>query len=197
MKIKELELEAVAVKKSQYPRNELPEFAFVGRSNVGKSSFINAFLGRKNLARTSKKPGKTRTINFYKINNIFRLVDLPGYGYAATSKKEKNAWADIINEYLVEREHLSELILLVDMRHKPTVQDQQMYYWMVENNFAGLVIATKADKLSQPKRKKAMDRIKKTLNIQDSQLIIPYSSETGENLDEIEKIILDMCKHYS
>lgn len=152
MKVKISDLEKVAVKKETYPANNLPEFAFAGRSNVGKSSFINAMLGRKNLARTSSTPGKTRTINFYKVNEDLRLVDLPGYGYAKVSKKEKDSWANIINEYLETRENLLETILLVDIRHDPTQLDLQMYDYLLASGFSGIVIATKKDKISKDRK---------------------------------------------
>lgn len=196
MKIRSLELEAVAVKQNQYPEEGLPEFAFAGRSNVGKSSFINAMLGRKNLAHTSGKPGKTRTINFYRINNQLRLVDLPGYGYAVASKKDKDEWANTINTYLANRENLKELILLVDMRHEPSAQDKEMYSWIVESGYAGLIVATKADKLSRTQRPRAISTIKKALGIQDTNLIVPYSSMTKENIPEIWNILIDMVKYY-
>ena len=123
MKIIKSDLDAIAVEPKQYPKAELPEIAFAGRSNVGKSSFINSMINRKNLARTSGKPGKTRTINFYIINDSFRFVDLPGYGYAEVSKKEKEKWGQIIERFLVNRKDLKEVILIVDIRHEPTAQD--------------------------------------------------------------------------
>ncbi|MDY3118727.1 MAG: ribosome biogenesis GTP-binding protein YihA/YsxC [Peptoniphilus sp.] len=196
MKIRKCDLETVAVKKEQYPSEELPEFAFCGRSNVGKSSFINAMLGRKNLARTSGKPGKTRTINFYRINDDVRLVDLPGYGYAVASKQEQDAWAKTINEYLENRENLAELILLVDMRHEPSVKDKEMYGWMLENGFAGLVVATKADKLSKNQQHKATGLIRKALHVPYEDLIVPYSAVTKENVDVLWEIIEDMAAYY-
>ena len=196
MKIKSCELEKVAVKQEQYPVADVPEFAFCGRSNVGKSSFINAMLGRKNLAHTSGKPGKTRTINFYRINDMLRLVDLPGYGYAVASKKDQDAWAKTINDYLAYRDNLAELILLVDMRHEPTAKDKEMYAWIVENGFAGLVVATKADKLSKNQRQKAFSIIKKALHIPYDDLIVPYSAVTKENVDVLWEIIEDMAAYY-
>ena len=143
MKIISSELEQIAAIISQYPDSNLKEVAFAGRSNVGKSSFINAFINRKNLARTSSKPGKTRTVNFYKINNSFRLVDLPGYGYAQVSKSEKEKWGVIIETYLSNRENLCEVILIVDIRHAPSKEDVMMYNWLLEYGFSGYVIATK------------------------------------------------------
>ncbi|WP_297789002.1 ribosome biogenesis GTP-binding protein YihA/YsxC [uncultured Anaerococcus sp.] len=187
MKIKQIELEQVAGFKAQWPKDEMVELAFVGRSNVGKSSFINSFLGRKNLAKTSSKPGKTRTINFYRINNDFRLVDLPGYGYAKVSKAEKDKWDRLINEYLHERENLREVFLLVDIRHEPTTLDKQMYDWIIESGFTGFVIATKYDKISRGQVQKHIKQIKKKLNIADEGLIFAYSSETKHNKDVLEE----------
>ena len=141
MKIISSELEKIAGIISQYPQINLEEIAFVGRSNVGKSSFINAFLNRKNLARTSSKPGKTRTVNFYNVNNDFRLVDLPGYGYAKVSKSEKEKWKEIIETYLSNRENLLEVILIVDIRHAPSKEDVIMYNWLLEYGFTGYVLS--------------------------------------------------------
>lgn len=187
MKFKQIELEQVAGFKSQWPDENLEEIAFAGRSNVGKSSFINAFLGRKNLAKTSSKPGKTRTINFYNIDNKFRLVDLPGYGYAKVSKAEKAKWDRLINEYLYARENLKEVFLLVDIRHEPTKLDVQMYDWIIESGFTGFVIATKYDKISKNKLAKHIKAIKKKLNIEDEGLIFAYSSENKHNLSVIHE----------
>lgn len=187
MKFNQIELEQVAGFKSQWPAENLEEIAFVGRSNVGKSSFINAFLGRKNLARTSSKPGKTRTINFYNIDNKFRLVDLPGYGYAKVSKAEKAKWDKLINEYLHDRENLKEVFLLVDIRHEPTALDVQMYDWIIDSGFTGFVIATKYDKISKNKLSKHIKAIKNKLNIDDEGLIFAYSSENKHNLSVINE----------
>ncbi|MFO3716681.1 ribosome biogenesis GTP-binding protein YihA/YsxC [Anaerococcus cruorum] len=187
MKFNQIELEQVAGFKSQWPAENLEEIAFVGRSNVGKSSFINAFLGRKNLARTSSKPGKTRTINFYNIDNKFRLVDLPGYGYAKVSKAEKAKWDKLINEYLHDRENLKEVFLLVDIRHEPTALDVQMYDWIIDSGFTGFVIATKYDKISKNKLSKHIKAIKNKLNINDEGLIFAYSSENKHNLSVINE----------
>lgn len=162
MKIKSSRLDTIAAILDQYPNEELPEIAFAGRSNVGKSSFINALINRKNLARTSSKPGKTRTVNFYNINEEFRLVDLPGYGYAAVSKSEKDNWAKIIETYLNNRKNLYEVILLVDIRHKPTSNDILMYEWILSFDFTGFVIANKADKISKNSYRKNIDIIMKT-----------------------------------
>ena len=187
MKFNQIQLEQVAGFKSQWPGEILEEIAFVGRSNVGKSSFINAFLGRKNLAKTSSKPGKTRTINFYNIDNRFRLVDLPGYGYAKVSKAEKAKWDKVINEYLHDRENLKEVFLLVDIRHDPTALDVQMYDWIIESGFTGFVIATKYDKISKNKLSEHIKAIKNKLNIDDEGLIFAYSSENKHNLSVINE----------
>ena len=193
MKFKSIELEQVAGFKSQWPNENIDEIAFVGRSNVGKSSFINAFLGRKSLAKTSSTPGKTRTINFYNIDNKFRLVDLPGYGYAKVSKKEKEKWDKLINEYLHDRENLKEVFLLVDIRHEPTDLDLQMYDWIIDSGFTGFIIATKYDKISKNQLQKHIRAIMKKLDVEDEGLIFAYSSENKHNLgvihEQIEVII--------
>lgn len=189
MKIISSELEKIAGIISQYPQINLEEIAFVGRSNVGKSSFINAFLNRKNLARTSSKPGKTRTVNFYNVNNDFRLVDLPGYGYAKVSKSEKEKLKEIIETYLSNRENLLEVILIVDIRHAPSKEDVIMYNWLLEYGFTGYVIATKMDKISKGRLNKHIKIIKETLKIKDSNLILPFSSESKSNLEKIHQRI--------
>lgn len=193
MKINNPQLESIAVKEEQYPIDNLPEIALAGRSNVGKSSLINSLINRKNLARTSSKPGKTRTINFYNVDDKFRLVDLPGYGYAAVSKSEKDKWADIINTYLVSRENLKEVVLLVDIRHEPTNEDLMMYNWIIEMGFEGYVIATKLDKIGKSRLQQYVKVIANKLGIEDRKKIIYYSSETKENREYIynfiEKII--------
>lgn len=193
MKIKTINLDQVAGFISQFPNDNFDEIAFAGRSNVGKSSFINSFLGKKNLAKTSSKPGKTKTINFYKINDKFRLVDLPGYGYAKVSKKEKEKWNNLIHDYLYNRENLKEVFLLVDIRHAPTKQDKQMYDWIIDSGFTGFVIATKYDKIPKTHLKKHIKEIMKTLNIDDEGLIFAYSSVTSHNknvlLEQIEVIV--------
>jgi len=189
LKIISSELEKIAGIISQYPQINLEEIAFVGRSNVGKSSFINAFLNRKNLARTSSKPGKTRTVNFYNVNNDFRLVDLPGYGYAKVSKSEKEKWKEIIETYLSNRENLLEVILIVDIRHAPSKEDVIMYNWLLEYGFTGYVIATKMDKISKGRLNKHIKIIKETLKIKDSNLILPFSSESKSNLEKIHQRI--------
>ena len=193
MKIKSVNLDQVAGFASQFPNDNFEEIAFAGRSNVGKSSFINSFLDKKNLAKTSSKPGKTKTINFYKINDKFRLVDLPGYGYAKVSKTEKEKWNNLIQKYLYERENLKEVFLLVDIRHAPTKQDKEMYDWIIDSGFTGFVIATKYDKIPKTHLKKHIKEIMKTLNIDDEGLIFAYSSITSHNknvlLEQVEVIV--------
>lgn len=192
MKIISSDLHAIAVGPKQYPMDNLPEIAFAGRSNVGKSSFINTMINRTNLARTSGKPGKTRTINFYIINGNFRLVDLPGYGYAQVSKTEKEKWGHIIEEYLTNRENLKEIFLIVDMRHEPTAQDLMMYDWIKSFGFSGIVIATKADKISKANWQKNVSIIKKKLGVVHSNLIIPFSASKKINIDKSWNTIKDI-----
>ncbi|MBU5439982.1 ribosome biogenesis GTP-binding protein YihA/YsxC [Tissierella sp. MSJ-40] len=197
MKIIKSDLHAIAVGPKQYPQDELPEIAFAGRSNVGKSSFINSMLNRVNLARTSGKPGKTRTINFYIINDEFRFVDLPGYGYAQVSKTEKEKWGHIIEEYLKNRKNLKEIALIVDIRHEPTSQDVMMYNWIKSFGYSGIVIATKADKISKGQWQKNIKQIRNKLGVESSNLILPYSSEKKINVEktwEIFEEILDLNK---
>lgn len=188
MKIVKSDLQAIAVHPKQYPMDQLPEIAFAGRSNVGKSSFINSMINRTNLARTSSKPGKTRTINFYIINDSFRFVDLPGYGYAIASKAEKEKWRQIIEKYLNTRENLKDVVLLVDIRHEPTDLDLMMYQWIKAFGYTGIVIATKADKISRGKIQKHISVIKKKLDIKDSNLVIPYSAQNKMNKERVWSI---------
>ncbi|WP_456079811.1 ribosome biogenesis GTP-binding protein YihA/YsxC [Mogibacterium sp.] len=193
MQINKSELEAVAVKPMQYPEPSVPEIAFAGRSNVGKSSLLNLLTKRKNLARVSGSPGKTRTINFYRINDEFRIVDLPGYGYARVSKSESEKWGAMMESYLENREGLLKVIQLVDIRHKPSAQDVQMYDYLKYFNLDGIVVATKADKVSSNQRSKNILEIRKTLGMSKSDKIIPVSAlkKSGHEalLDEIENLL--------
>ena len=193
MQINKSELEAVAVKPMQYPEPSVPEIAFAGRSNVGKSSLLNLLTRRKNLARVSGSPGKTRTINFYRINDEFRIVDLPGYGYARVSKSESEKWGAMMESYLENREGLLKVIQLVDIRHKPSAQDVQMYDYLKYFNLDGIVVATKADKVSSNQRSKNILEIRKTLGMSKSDKIIPVSAlkKLGHEalLDEIENLL--------
>ena len=193
MQINKSELEAVAVKPMQYPEPSVPEIAFAGRSNVGKSSLLNLLTRRKNLARVSGSPGKTRTINFYRINDEFRIVDLPGYGYARVSKSESEKWGAMMESYLENREGLLKVIHLVDIRHKPSAQDVQMYDYLKYFNLDGIVVATKVDKVSSNQRSKNILEIRKTLGMSKSDKIIPVSAlkKLGHEalLDEIENLL--------
>lgn len=194
MKINKVVLEKVSFYQDQYPEGNLPEIALAGRSNVGKSSFVNSIAGTSKLARTSKVPGKTRTINFYNVNGDFRLVDLPGYGYAKVSKKEKEKWGEIINEYLNVRENLEEVILVVDIRHKPTTQDVQMYQWIRSFGYKGYVLATKGDKISKGKFQAHTKIIRQELGVEDNSLIIPYSSESKVNKEGVLKVLASILR---
>lgn len=193
IKIKKSELETVAVKPSQYPPVGLPEIAFAGRSNVGKSSLLNLLTGRKALARVSGSPGKTRTINFYKVNDTFRIVDLPGYGYAKISKSVSENWGEMMESYLSNREGLKKVIQLVDVRHAPSAQDVQMYEYLKYYGLDGIVVATKADKVSRNELQKCISVIRKTLDLSPEDKVIPISSlkRTGHDvlMAEIERLL--------
>jgi len=194
MKINRSELEAVAVRPAQYPAGDLPEIAFAGRSNVGKSSLLNLLTNRKSLARVSGSPGKTRTINFYRINDSFRIVDLPGYGYARLAKSSQAGWGEMMERYLSKRENLLKVIQLVDIRHTPTAQDVQMYDYLKYYGLDGIVVATKADKISRGQQQKAFQTIRKTLDMKNTDKIIPVSAlkRTGQDqlLDVIEELLI-------
>lgn len=185
MKINSTELETVCGITSKLPVNSLPEVAFAGRSNVGKSSLINCVLGRKSLARTSAQPGKTQTLNFYKLNNEMYLVDLPGYGYAKTSKSEREKWGEMIARYLESSEMLRAVFLLVDIRHDPSEQDIQMYDYINYLEVQPIVIATKADKLNRSQIDAHVENIRKKLGGDDDLIIVPFSSMKGDGRDEI------------
>ena len=193
MQINKSELEAVAVKSAQYPEPGVPEIAFAGRSNVGKSSLLNLLTRRKNLARVSGSPGKTRTINFYRVNDEFRIVDLPGYGYARVSKSESEKWGAMMESYLENREGLLKVIQLVDIRHKPSAQDVQMYEYLKYYNLDGIVVATKADKVSSNQRNKNISGIRMTLGMSKDDKVIPVSAlkRAGHDvlLGEIEQLL--------
>lgn len=194
MKILNPRLEKIAVEASQYPPANLSEIAMAGRSNVGKSSLINAIVQRRALARTSGKPGKTRTINFYNIDDKFRLVDLPGYGYAQVSQSERDKWAVTINTYLESRENLKEVILLVDFRHPPTKDDQQMYEWIIAAGFSGYVLATKSDKVGKSRHQQHVKQIAQSLNIKNRNYIIPVSSETRAGIENVYQLLSQLVK---
>ena len=177
MKIHKSDIEATCVRPSQYPPADLPEIAFAGRSNVGKSSLINLLLNRKALAKVSSSPGKTRTINFFDINNgEFRLVDFPGYGYAKVSKAMSEDWGKMMETFLTKREGLLKVVQLVDSRHEPSAQDKQMYEFLQYYGLDGIVAATKADKLSKNELNKNLSLIRKSLGMDKDDLLIPTSS---------------------
>ena len=185
MIIKKAELETVCGITSTFPKNVLPEFAFSGKSNVGKSSLINAIMMRKSLARTSGQPGKTQTINFYKVNDAFYCVDLPGYGYAKVSKEIKAKWGKMIEKYLKASKVLKRVFLLIDIRHDPGENDITMFNWVEANGFAPVVIATKADKISRSQVARQVACIRKVLGASPDTLIIPFSAETKQGREEI------------
>lgn len=185
MIIRKAELEAVAVRKNQYPPQDRKEIAFAGRSNVGKSSLINLLLNRKKLARVSGNPGKTRTLNFYNINDEFRIVDLPGYGYAKVSRSISEDWGPMMEHYLTDRENLIRVIQLVDIRHKPSLQDCQMYEWLRHFGLSGTVIATKADKVSRNELNRSISVIRKELQLGDQDVVLPVSTLNRTGVEEI------------
>ncbi|WP_025435892.1 ribosome biogenesis GTP-binding protein YihA/YsxC [Peptoclostridium acidaminophilum] len=185
MKIKNAEFITSAVEKHQYPAEGLPEIAFVGRSNVGKSSSINTLLNRKGIARISQNPGKTRTINFYKVNEEFHFVDLPGYGYAKVSKTEQAKWGGIMERYLSDRQELCSIFLLVDIRHEPKEDDRIMYEWIKHFGYDCTVIATKSDKITRGQYQKHKAMIKNKLGLADEEKIILLSSLKKTGIDEV------------
>ena len=189
MVIKNVNLEIVCGVTSKVPDTVYAEVAFAGKSNVGKSSLINALMNRKALARTSAQPGKTQTINFYNINDAMYLVDLPGYGYAKASEEVKAKWGKMIENYLHTSKQLKAVFLLIDIRHDPSANDRMMYEWMVYQGFAPIIIATKLDKIKRSQIQKNVKAIREGLNVQPGTTIIPFSAETKQGRDEIWKLI--------
>ena len=187
--IKNVELETVCGITSTLPENTLPEVAFAGKSNVGKSSLINALMNRKSLARTSSQPGKTQTINFYNINKEIYFVDLPGYGYAKVSEAIKAKWGTMIERYLHTSAQLRLVFLLIDIRHEPSGNDKHMYSWIVDQGFNPVIIATKMDKLNRSQVQKHVKQIRVGLNVTEGTPIIPFSSVTKQGRDEIWELI--------
>lgn len=184
MKVTKAEIVISAVKPEQYPNDPMPNFALAGRSNVGKSSFINKMLNRKNLARTSSKPGKTQTLNFYNINDILYFVDVPGYGFAKVSKKDREAWGKMIETYLTTSDKLRAVIQIIDLRHQPTEDDKLMYNFCKHYEIPVIIIATKADKIPKGKWDKHLKVVKDTLEVDPNDPLILFSSETGKGKDE-------------
>ena len=189
MVIRSVNLETVCGITSKIPDNPFNEVEFAGKSNVGKSSMINALLNRKSLARTSAQPGKTQTINFYNVNDAMYLVDLPGYGYAKTSASEKEKWGKMIENYLHTSKKLQAVFLLIDIRHDPSANDKMMYDWMVYQGFTPIIIATQLDKIKRSQIQKNVKAIREGLKVKPGTVIIPFSSETKQGRDELWEVI--------
>ena len=185
MNVTKVNLETVCGITSKLPENQLPEFAFAGKSNVGKSSLINGLINRKSYARTSSQPGKTQTINFYNINERLYFVDLPGYGYAKVSMELRAKWGKMIERYLKKSQQLKLIFLLVDIRHEPSENDKDMYDWIVQNGFQPVVIATKLDKINRSQIAKQSKLIRMSLGMPKEGILIPFSAETKQGRDEI------------
>lgn len=189
MVIKNVSLETVIGVTSKIPQNELPEIAFAGKSNVGKSSLINALINRKSLARTSSQPGKTQTINFYNINGELYFVDLPGYGYAKVSQQEKEKWGKMIERYLHQSKVLKAVFLLIDIRHDPSANDKTMYEWILSNGFHPIIIATKADKINRSQLQKQIKAVWQGLGADKDTVMIPFSAQTKQGREEIYEVV--------
>lgn len=196
MKIRSSEITMSAVHRHQYPTDGIPEIALAGRSNVGKSSLTNALLNRRNFARTSSTPGKTRTINFYLINKEFFFVDLPGYGYAKVAKYEKDKWGQVMERYLQDRDELCAIFLLVDIRHEPTADDKMMYDWIKYYGYDCVVVATKADKISRGQYLKHLSVIRKKLQLEKDEKIIPVSSSKKTGIEELWSEIVEQYRKH-
>lgn len=192
MKIKNAELETVCGITSVLPDNQMPEIAFAGKSNVGKSSLINGLLNRKSLARTSSAPGKTQTINFYNVNKELYFVDLPGYGYAKVSKEMQEKWGVMIEKYLRTSKQLKAVLLLIDIRHEPSANDRNMYEWINYNGYKPIIIATKLDKINRSQIQKHIKMLKTGLNVLPDTTVIPFSATTKQGRDEILELISSM-----
>ena len=193
MNIKNVSLETVCGITSRLPENTLPEIAFAGKSNVGKSSLINALMNRKALARTSAQPGKTQTINFYNINDAMYLVDLPGYGYAKVSQEIREKWGKLIERYLHGSKQLRAVFLLIDIRHEPSENDRRMYEWIVYQGYDPIIIATKLDKIKRSQVQKHIKAIRQGLNVRPGTQILPFSASTKQGREEIWQVIESLC----
>lgn len=189
MIIRKVGLETVCGVTSRLPENDRPEVAFAGKSNVGKSSLINALMNRKSLARTSAQPGKTQTINYYNINDALYFVDLPGYGYAKANEKVKAQWGKMIEDYLHKSKQLKRVFLLIDIRHAPSENDKIMYDWIVRNGYHPVIIATKLDKINRSQVQKQLKLICTTLEVEEGTVMIPFSAETKQGREEIYEIL--------
>lgn len=195
MVIKNVNLETVCGVTSTLPQNSLPEFAFAGKSNVGKSSLINGLMNRKSLARTSSSPGKTQTINYYNINNEMYFVDLPGYGYATANEKVKAQWGKLIEDYLHQSKQIRTVFLLVDIRHAPSENDRIMYDWILDRGYQPVIIATKLDKIKLSQVAKQLKLICDTLDVVDDTIVIPYSSLNKQGREEIYELLDGMVEN--
>lgn len=189
MVIKNVNLETVCGITSRLPENQLPEVAFAGKSNVGKSSMINALMNRKSYAKISSQPGKTQTINFYNINDVFYCVDLPGYGYAKTSIETRQKWGKMVEKYLKTSKQLRQVFLLIDIRHKPSENDRLMYEWISYQGYTPIVIATKLDKINRSQIQKQVKIVREGLGMPSEGVIIPFSAETKQGLDKLWEVI--------
>ena len=189
MIIRKVSLETVCGITSRLPENTLPEIAFAGKSNVGKSSLINGLMNRKSLARTSAQPGKTQTINFYNVNDAFYLVDLPGYGYARVSEEVKAKWGKMVERYLKQSRQLRAVFLLIDIRHEPSANDRQMYDWILSQGYHPIIIATKLDKLNRSQVPAAVKRVREGLKAEKCTLVLPFSELTKQGREEIYEVI--------
>lgn len=189
MKIKSAVLDCVCGITSRLPQHTIPEFAFAGKSNVGKSSLINALVNRKALARTSSQPGKTQTINYYRINDALYCVDLPGYGFARVSQSVREQWGEMIERYLHTSECLKAVFLLVDIRHEPSANDREMYRWILSQGFRPVVIATKADKIKRSQLPKQLKLMRSGLEADADTVLIPFSAQTRQGLDEVWNVM--------
>ncbi len=189
MVIKNVNLETVCGITSKLPENDKPEIAFAGKSNVGKSSLINALMNRKNYARTSAQPGKTQTINFYNINDVFYCVDLPGYGYAKVSEDTREKWGRMIERYLRKSRQLKQVFLLIDIRHEPSANDRNMFEWVIYNGYRPIIIATKLDKINRSQIQKHVKMVRESLGMKKEDILIPFSSETKQGLEELWNLI--------
>ena len=189
MVIRNVNLETVCGVTSKLPENTLPEFAFAGKSNVGKSSLINGLMNRKSLARTSSSPGKTQTINYYNINNEMYFVDLPGYGYATANEKVKATWGKMIEDYLHQSKQIRAVFLLIDIRHAPSETDRIMYNWILDRGYQPVIIATKLDKIKRSQVSKQLKLICDTLDVVDDTIVIPYSSLSKQGREDIYELL--------
>lgn len=189
MVIKKVNLDIVIGVTSQVPETDLPEVAFAGKSNVGKSSLINALMNRKSYARTSSQPGKTQTINYYNINDAMLLVDLPGYGYANVSQSVKEKWGKMVEKYLKKSSQLKQVFLLIDIRHDPSANDKMMYDWIVSNGYHPVIVATKLDKIKRSRHAKQIKAVRTGLGLSADDILIPVSSQTKQGIPELWEVI--------